>query len=238
MNVEAHNGFPRRVLVVDRDARLRRQIASYLGSSGYDVETASSAAAMEKTLEAAHYSLVLLDVRLPDMDGHSACVRLQDRASGPSIMVMGEGDDAEEHILYLELGADDYVRKPIEMRELLARVRALLRRRGHGRGLATVMEFGGFRLDVVRRQLRAPNGEMTELRPMELKVLAALLQHPGKVLSRESLVELVRGEEADVLDRAIDTQVSRLRRKLNAHTGTDIIRTLYGLGYTLEWAPA
>jgi two-component system OmpR family response regulator len=145
---------------------------------------------------------------------------------------MGESID---RVLGLELGADDYVVKPLAPRELLARVRALLRRRGGGRlARGTVHAFAGFRLDMVRRQLKAPDGDILMLTPGELSLLGAFIEHPQTVLSREELFRLTRGESVDGLDRAIDIQVSRLRRKLNDKAVGEIIKTHRGAGYILD----
>jgi two-component system OmpR family response regulator len=151
-------------------------------------------------------------------------------------MLSAMGEDTDR-IVGLELGADDYLAKPCNPRELLARVRAVLRRRETGpdeRSAGRAYEFAGYRLDVARRQLRAPNGVVVLLTAGEFSLLCAFLERPGRILTREQLLEYARGGEAEVFDRAIDVQISRLRRKLVASSGEALIMTLRGAGYMLD----
>jgi two-component system OmpR family response regulator len=228
---------PRNVdlLVVDDDLDLRREIASYLSAHEYNVHEAGNVPDMQRRLEAVPIQLVILDVMLPGEDGLSACRRLADRGGPPILMLSAMGDDVDR-ILGLELGADDYLTKPVNPRELLARVRALLRRRAGGNGAMhrTGYAFAGFRLDLTRRQVVSPDGTTLMLTPSEFSLLGAFLDHPCQVLSRDQLLEYARGEDADVFDRAIDVQVSRLRRKLHAQTEEQIIKTHRGAGYLLD----
>jgi two-component system OmpR family response regulator len=225
------------ILIVDDDSGLREHTAAYLAEHGYEVRTAADGAEMQKVLDQADVQLVVLDVMLPGEDGLSICRKLREAGGPPVIMVSALGDDIDR-ILGLELGADDYVPKPCNPRELLARVRAVLRRRdGQGEeraGLGRTYEFAGYRLDVVRRQLRAPNGVVVLLTAGEFSLLCAFLERPRRILSRDQLLDLARGGEAEVFDRAIDVQISRLRRKLVASSGEALIRTLRGAGYMLD----
>ena len=223
------------ILIVDDDHELRGQTADYLAEHGYGVLTAGDAVEMRKVLDGAEVSLVLLDVMLPGEDGWSICRRLRDSGGPPVIMLSALGDEIDR-ILGLELGADDYLPKPCSPRELLARVRAVLRRRD---GPATeraggAYEFAGYRLDVLRRQLRGPNGVVVLLTAGEFSLLCAFLERPGRILSREQLLDHARGGDAEVFDRAIDVQISRLRRKLVASSGEALIVTLRGAGYMLD----
>ncbi len=173
---------------------------------------------------------------LPGEDGLSICRSLAGK-KGPSVLMLSSMGESIDRILGLELGADDYVVKPVTPRELLARIRALLRRRrqdGQPAVRGTVYSFSGFRFDIVRRQLKAPNGDVLMLTPGELSLLGAFVENPQRVLSREELVALSRGETSTVLDRAIDIQISRLRRKLNSQSPDEVITTHRGLGYILD----
>jgi two-component system OmpR family response regulator len=227
-----------RILIVDGDGELRRQLSQYFGVNGFQVHTATGAAMMEQMLKAVPFDLVLLDLNLPDACGRTVCHQLAQK-DGPRVIMTSASNDSVDRILCLELGADDYVVKPVDPRELLARTRAVLRRGAPSVEQAprATYEFHGFRFDVGRRLLHTPDGRALILRPQEVAVLSALLQRPGQVLSRDTLVELVCGEEPNVGERAIDTQISRLRRKLQAHGQPALIRTVYGLGYVLDAEP-
>ena len=227
------------VLVVDSDIAHRQQVAEYLQLNGYTVQQAGDATEMDRILKTASVQLVLLDSLVPGGNGVSVCRRLVSE-NGPSVIVMSAVEDEVDRIVSLELGADDYVLKPTNPRELLARVRVALRRHPQSvpkvRDEDSAYEFSGFRLDVVHRQLHTPDGDVLRLTPAELSILAAFLQNRGEVLSRAALRDLAFRGAVDVLDRAIDTQVSRLRRKLNAYSGVQFIRTVYGWGYLWEVA--
>jgi two-component system OmpR family response regulator len=177
--------------------------------------------------------LVILDVMMPGEDGLAACHRLT-QAGGPPIIIMSAMGGETDRIVGLELGADDYLAKPCSPRELLARIRSVLRR-GEERDQPGLggrdYEFAGYRLDVLRRQLRAPKGEKIMLTEGEFVLLSCFLDNPGRILSRDALIEQSKGADAEVFDRAIDVQVSRLRRKLGGGEDGDIIRTMRGSGY-------
>ena len=227
------------VLVVDSDRSNRQSISDYLKLNGYSVHEAGDVAEMDKMLKSQPVQVVLLDNLVPGGNGVSLCRRLVSE-DGPSVIVMSAVEDAVDRIVSLELGADDYVLKPINPRELLARIRVAMRRHPQAAAVTadrpSLYEFAGFRLNVVHRQLHTPGGDVLRLTPAELSVLAAFLQNRGEVLSRAALRDLAFRGAADVLDRAIDTQVSRLRRKLNAYSGVQFIRTVYGWGYLWEVA--
>jgi two-component system OmpR family response regulator len=220
------------VLVVDDDAALRGQIRDYLSTNGCDVEDAPDAASMDAALERQAFDVIVLDVMMPGEDGLSVCRRLA--ATAPSILIMSALGDDVDRIIGLEVGADDYLAKPCNPRELLARIRALRRRRD-GRSNAGRLRggyrFAGYSLDAVTRRLRDPDGVGVMLTRGEYMLLAAFLDRPGEVLSRDQLQEHIHGDDADTFDRAIDVQISRLRRKLSDSETQTLIRTVRGAGY-------
>jgi two-component system, OmpR family, response regulator len=224
------------ILVVDDDADLRKLISDFLEGRGYRVTAAGNAAEMYRAIELERPDLVILDVMMPGEDGLSAARKLITAAGPPVIMLSALGSETDR-IIGLEVGADDYLAKPCNPRELLARVRAVLRRfslpgseqseRGH------VYEFASWRLDVLRRDLRDPGGTYVNLSDGEFALLRTFVEHPQRTLSRNQLLDLAYGRESDVLDRAIDSQISRLRRKLNEGSETELIRTVRSEGYML-----
>jgi two-component system, OmpR family, response regulator len=221
------------ILVVEDDIGLREEVADYLSKNGYVAHTATNAQEMDNVLANTPVDLIVLDVMLPGENGLSICRRV----AGPAIIIMSAMGEEVDRVVGLELGADDYLSKPVSPRELLARVRAVLRRRETapvGQKAGTVYHFAGFQLDIGRRQLRAPEGVMILLTPGEFSLLGAFLENPGQVLTRDSLVEQVCGDDADVFDRAIDVQLSRLRSKLKVHGGAGLIRTVRGSGYICD----
>ncbi len=224
------------ILVVDDDDALRGEIARYLGEHGYTVHEARDAKEARARLKTAPISVVVLDIMLPGEDGLSVAKSLAG-PGGPAILMLSSMGESIDRILGLELGADDYVVKPVPPRELLARVRALVRRRLAGPAPSPRVSscaFAGFRFDMVRRQLKAPDGDVLMLTPGELSLLGALVENPGRVLTREELQSLTRGEGAEPVDRAIDIQISRLRRKLNSKSRDEVIKTHRGVGYILD----
>jgi two-component system OmpR family response regulator len=227
----------RHILVVDDDTALREQVTAYLADHGYRTHAAGSGPAMEEVLAAEPIDLVILDVMLPGEDGLSICRRLSDRG-GPAIVMMSAMGEEVDRVLGLELGADDYLPKPCSPRELLARVRAVMRRvdevRGGGPRKGKLYHFLGFTVDAQRRQLRSPGGATILLTAGEFSLLNVFLDHPQRILSREELLEQARGDAADVFDRAVDVQISRLRRKLHACVEGEIIRTFRGAGYMFD----
>lgn len=229
----------RHILVVDDDTELRAQIVAYLTEHGFQVHAAADAKAMDLALSAAPIDLVVLDVMLPGEDGLSICRRLS-ADGGPAIIMVSAMGEEIDRVLGLELGADDYLAKPCSPRELLARVRAVFRRLEEARGGAPKRgkgyQFQGFVVDVLRRQLRAPNGTTILLTSGEFSLLSAFLDHPQRILSRDQLLDIARGNESDVFDRAVDVQISRLRRKLHACSQGEIIKTVRGAGYMFDVA--
>ena len=220
--------------LVDDDEALRAEIAAYLRSHGFVVLDAPDIKGLEGHLAREPVQLIILDLMLPGEDGLTACKRLSRRGGPPILMLSAMADDVDR-ILGLELGADDYLGKPVNPRELLARVRAMLRRRPMPDAAPQQgYHFAGFRLELARRRLTAPDGSTIMLTPGEFSLLTVLLQNPARVLSRDQLLDHARGEEAEVFDRAIDVQISRLRRKLQTAADGEIIRTHRGLGYMLD----
>lgn len=221
------------VLVVDDDASIRDAIAEFLGAQGYAVRTANNAASCERTLATAPADLIVLDVMMPGEDGLSLCRRLA--PAGTPILMLSALDDVTDRIVGLEVGAWDYLTKPFEPRELLARVRALLRRPAADRSdlgrTSTGVTFAGWRLDGEERRLREPSGRILVLTEGEHALLAAFVSRPGRILTRDVLLDLARGLEAASYDRAIDIAVSRLRRKLAEADPTPLIETVRGVGY-------
>jgi two-component system, OmpR family, response regulator len=223
-----------RVLVVDDDSGLLEQIVAYLSEQGFLVVSAKNAREMDALLAKHTVDAIVLDVMLPGEDGLAICQRLHANGAPPIIMLSAMGEDVDR-IVGLELGADDYLAKPCAPRELLARIRAVMRRRqpadAHTSEPRVGYGFCGFRLDLWRRQLEAPNGVVILLTPGEFSLLQAFLERPNQILSRDQLLDRAHGTEANVFDRAIDVQVSRLRRKLNSSSDRDLIRTYRGVGY-------
>ena len=223
------------ILIVDDDPGLRTEIADYLSKHGYAVHTAENAEAMDQALRANAIQLIELDVMMPGEDGLSICRRLSE-GDGPPIVIMSAMGEEIDRIVGLELGADDYLPKPCSPRELLARIRSVLRR-GEDRPHTSTgysYEFAGFHLDVVRRQLYAPQGVAVLLTEGEFSLLTSFIERPGQILTRDELIERARGSDSEVFDRAIDVQVSRLRRKLSSAGQGEIIRTIRGAGYMFD----
>ena len=223
------------VLLVEDDDVLRRETADYLALQGYAVRQASNAADAREVLRSRPIDVVVLDVGLPGEDGLSLCRHIS-RVEGPAILMLSAMGEPLDRILGLELGADDYVVKPIPPRELLARVKALLRRRldgGRG-GKAVAYGFAGFRLDLAARRLTAPNGVLLLLTPGEQAILVALIENARSVVPREDLLGIVGGEAAEAGGRRVDLHISRLRRKIEAQSDHELIKTYRGLGYMLD----
>jgi two-component system OmpR family response regulator len=219
-----------RLLVVDDDAELRTLVTDFLRSSGFLVDAAANGAAMDKALADKRYDLIVLDQMMPGEDGLSILRRLRD-PGGPAIIMLSAMGEDTDRIIGLEVGADDYLPKPCNPRELLARIRAVLRRRG-GEGrtgpFGKSRRFGGWVLDIVQRQLTRPGQPSVALTDAEFRTLSAFLDRPQRVLTRDQLIEHARGLGSDVFDRAIDVTISRLRKKL---APDDPIRTVRNEGY-------
>lgn len=233
---------PPRLLVVDDDADLRDLIAGFLRDHHIDVETAADAESMDAALARQRYDCVILDLMMPGEDGLSVLRRMRGRDRTPVIMLSAMGEDVDR-IVGLEVGADDYLAKPCNPRELLARVRALLRRTTRGDEVTTTpgsggstprRRFGDWSLDLVERTLFRQGYPAAPLTDAEFRVMTAFLDRPQRVLSRDTLIELAKGSDADVFDRAIDVTISRLRKKLGPG---DPIRTIRNEGYMLSLKP-
>ncbi len=232
------NDTPARILVVDDDPDLRRLIGDFLAQHGYVVETADSAAAMRERLPGFRPDLLVLDVMMPGEDGLNAVRQLHGDRGAPAVIMLSALGSDTDRIIGLEVGADDYLAKPCNPRELLARVRALLRRSRSARvatpeGHEHLYEFAGWQLDAMRRDLRDPAGVLVNLSDGEFSLLRTFVEHPQRVLSRDQLLDMARNRESDVYDRAIDSQISRLRRKLNERGRDEMIRTVRNEGYML-----
>jgi two-component system OmpR family response regulator len=219
-----------RILVVDDDADLRRLIGEFLRGHGLEVESASDAREMDECLAQSRFDLVILDLMMPGEDGLSVLRRLRGPARPAIIMLSAMGQDTDR-IVGLEVGADDYLAKPCNPRELLARVRAVLRRREGAESGNPVRRFAPWTLDVVDRIVRRDGGGAESLTDAEFRVLNAFLDRPRRVLTRDQLMNHAKGADVELYDRAIDVTVSRLRRKLGPD---DPIRTVRGEGYLFE----
>lgn len=223
-----------RILVVDDDPGVREVLADFLRGHGYAVETAEDGRRMDAALASFAPDLIVLDLMMPGEDGLSICKRLSAEGGGPAVIMLSAMGEETDRIVGLELGADDYLPKPCSPRELLARTKAVLRRRRDGppsESAASAIEFDGWSLDLVRRELRSAAGVVVNLSGGEFHLLRVLVERPGRVLTRDQLLDLARGPTSEAFDRAIDVQISRLRRKLEDGAGRDPIRTVRGEGY-------
>jgi len=226
------------VLIVDDDREIRGLLAQYLEKHEFRTTAVPDGREMRRVLERSHVDLLVLDLMLPGEDGLSLCRELRGRSQLPIIMLTARGEDVDR-IVGLELGADDYVPKPFNPRELLGRIKAVLRRSAHAprdpspesvRGFS----FDGWRLDTVTRTLTSAAGNEVALSGAEYRLLAVLLGSGNRVLTRAQLTELLRGREADPFDRSIDVRVSRLRQILGDDArAPQIIKTVYGEGYVI-----
>jgi len=226
------------LLIVDDDKELCSLLSKFLSRHGYRVSVAHNGGEMASTLEASRVNLVILDLMLPGEDGLVLCRRLRATSTLPIIMLTAISDETDR-IIGLEMGADDYLAKVPNPRELLARVRAVLRRAGPPEARASVdqkriLEFAGWRLDVTHRQLFSAKNALVPLRAGEFDLLLALAERPQRVLSRDQLLDLSRGRTANVFDRSIDVQISRLRRKIEPDPKEPtLIKTVRSGGYIL-----
>ncbi len=230
---------PPRVLIVDDDPAIREGLVEVFERAGFAASSAGDVPAMERALDSKGADLIVLDLMMPGEDGLSACKRLSGKGRPPIIMLSALGDDADR-IVGLEIGADDYLAKPCNPRELVARARAVLRRAKETdtAPAGESIKFAGFRLDIPRRELNDPDGIVIPLSAGEFRLLRAFVERPQRVLSREQLLDYAFDNDSDVFDRAVDVQVSRLRRKLERPGGIDIIRTVRGEGYLFAVKPA
>ena len=226
---------PTTLLLVDDEPTLREPLAEYLTRQGFVVQEAESAAAARTRLAQATPDLVLLDIMMPGEDGLSLCRHLVESRRLPTILLTAKGE-AMDRIIGLEIGADDYVAKPFEPRELVARIRSVLRRAERPAAPATddelLYEFEGWQLDPLKHRLTDPDGALVPLSTAEFRMLRAFCDHPRQVLDRDRLLDMVQGREAHLFDRAVDNQISRLRRKIEADSRDPrFIQTVRGGGY-------
>jgi two-component system OmpR family response regulator len=229
------------ILIVDDDREIRELLQTYLERNGYRTATAADGRTMWAALDQHHVDLIVLDLMLPGDDGLTLCRNLRAHStlsSTPVIMLTALGEETDR-IVGLEMGADDYLPKPFNPRELLARIKSVLRR---AQGVPVSAEanetthylFSGWTLDVVSRQLTSPEGVIVALSDGEYRLLRIFLEHPNRILNRDQLLDLTHGREAIPFDRSVDVQVGRVRKRLN-DTGTEptIIKTVRGEGYIL-----
>jgi two-component system OmpR family response regulator len=230
------------IALVDDDPEIRQLIGDFLSKHGYRIAEAGDGAGLDRLLEGERPALVVLDLMLPGEDGLSICRRVRAAGGPPVIMLSALGEDTDR-IVGLEIGADDYLPKPCNPRELLARVRAVLRRGGadaagdSGPARDKAWHFGGWSFEPRGMELRSSKGLAVALSAGERRLLTAFLQRPMRVLSRDQLIELGRGSDSDVFDRAIDVQVSRLRKKLAGEDGAELIVTVRSEGYMFAVRP-
>ena len=230
--------MPEHILVVEDEPTVRSFIEEYLGSQGYRMSGAKDGTGMRHVLAKQDVDLVILDLMLPGEDGLELAREIRSESDVPIIMVTGRADTVDR-VVGLEMGADDYIPKPFEARELLARVRSVLRRSqransGGGEPTArhNMAAFAGWRLDLGRRQLSGPGGEEVRLTSAEFDLLVAFVNNPDKVLSRDRLLDLVYGREMFPFERSIDVLVMRLRGKIEVDRANPLfIKTIRGAGY-------
>jgi two-component system, OmpR family, response regulator len=227
------------VLIVDDDLEIRATLRTALVSEGYRVTEAGDGAEMMAAVNAAVPRLITLDLNLNGEDGLKLARDARIRSNVPIIIITGKGDTIDR-VVGLELGADDYIVKPFHVREVLARVRAVLRRYEHEPEQASQVrgapleryEFEGWLMDISRRELKAPSTELCDLTTAEFELLAILVKRPGRVLSRDNIMDLLKGQDWSPLDRTIDGLVARLRRKIEPGSERPrLIKTVRGIGY-------
>jgi DNA-binding response OmpR family regulator len=227
------------ILVVDDEPEVRALLRAGLEPEGFTVGEAGDGAGLLKALEGAHVDLITLDVRLGGEDGFNLAREIRAKNNVPIVMISGKGDMIDR-VVGLELGADDYIAKPFQMREVLARIRAVLRRYaaggpepGRAAASAGAARFGfdGWVLDTARRQLKTPEGDDCELTTAEFNLLAVLLERPGRVLSRDEIMNLLKGHDWSPLDRTVDGLVARLRKKIERGECPQLVKTVRGVGY-------
>ncbi len=232
-------------LLVDDDTELRTLVADYLRRYGMSVTAVGDGAALRRLMPGGGFDVLLLDLMLPDANGLDLCRWVRATSALPIIMLTAQGDPTSR-IVGLELGADDYLPKPFEPRELVARINAVLRRTGTSKTAApddansagTTVQFNGWAFDRLARQLRSPDDVLVALSNAEFRLLSAFVDHPRRVLSRDRLLDLSRAPGVDVTDRAIDLAVSRLRQKLgDSPKQPTLIRTVRGEGYVFDAEP-
>ncbi len=237
MGEQKTNEHRAKILIVDDDLRLRQLLERYLADQGFAVKAVEGATAMDKALTRELYDLIVLDLMMPGEDGLSICRRLRGEKNDVAIIMLTAKGEEVDRIVGLELGADDYLPKPFNPRELVARIHAVLRRRaappppGAPAEAEATVSFGQVEVNMATREL-VREGTTTQLTTGEFALLKVLVEHPRKPLSRDKLMELARGREYDVFDRSIDVQVSRLRKLVETDPAKPRhIQTVWGFGY-------
>lgn len=219
------------IIVVEDDAEIRDLVTGYLRENGLDVRPCDGADALDKTLGQIGYpDLIVLDLMMPGEDGLSICRRLRSKSNIPILFLTAKAEEIDR-IVGLELGADDYLAKPFNPRELLARIRAILRR-GEDRRTTNTVRVGPLMVDLDKREVTEGESEVLDLTSAEFDLLACFVERPGRVLSRDQLMDWTRGRHMEGLDRTIDVQVSRLRKKVEGN-GVQLIKTIRNHGYML-----
>lgn len=230
------------ILVVDDDPEICALMAEFLSRNGFAVTTASDGTEMDAALAtagaaASAFDLIVLDRMMPGEDGLSIARRIAPETDSPAIIILSAMGEDQHRIDGLDGGADDYLAKPVNPHELLSRIRAVLRRRAPSGSGATLSRFGGWTLDLLRRELSTPEGILVSLTDSEFMLLQAFAEAPAAIWTRESLVQRLHGSPQDTVDRAIDVQISRLRKKLGrvgGEAGLHLIRTVRNGGYLLD----
>jgi two-component system OmpR family response regulator len=230
---------PNKILIVDDDREIRSLLADYLDTNGYSTVTAADGYAMTTALDSNKIDLIVLDLNLPGDDGLTLCRNLRAKSSIPVIMLTARSEPLDR-IIGLEMGADDYLSKPFEPRELLARIRSVMRRanspaQNSANDAVQRLKFGEWTLDMTARHLLSPQGLVIALSGAEFRLLEIFLEHPNRVLNRDQLLNIMHGRDADPFDRSIDIQISRLRQKLGEDARSpQIIKTVRNGGYVLS----
>ena len=224
----------RALLLIDDDERLAAPLAAFFERFEYRLDSATRPSAGLAKLRATAYDAVILDVMLPEMDGFELCRAIRRESDVPVVMLTARGD-VMDRVIGLEIGADDYLPKPFEPRELLARIQTVLRRARTPPPSAKRLLFDGLAIDLERRQVTTGSGSAIELTSTEFELLALLASEPQKVFTRDEILNRLRGHEADLYTRAVDILISRLRKKLEP---LDCIKTLRNAGYTFAGARA
>lgn len=225
------------ILLVDDEATLREPLAEYLTKQGFRVQQASDASQARSVMNAFNFDIILLDIMMPGEDGLSFCRHVREKTEIPVIFISAKGEELDR-IVGLELGADDYITKPFSPRELVARIKVVLRRTNNGNGVkpgsGAIYQFSGWTLKTDQRSLTDSEGVSVPLSSGEYHMLLALLSRAGQVLNRDQLLDITQGREAHAFDRAVDNQISRLRRKIEVDPkNPEIIKTVWGGGYVL-----
>lgn len=227
------------IVVLDDDANLRLLIAEYLESHNLRVTLVASGAELDRVMDREHVDVLILDVMMPGEDGITVLKRLSAKKGAPAVLMLSAMASDVDRILGLEIGADDYIGKPANPRELLARVRAILRRQALDKDALSEEQIAhqGWVIDPASHTVIPPDGQMIDLTKTEFRILLALSQRSNRVVDRDTLTIEVHGDDADLYDRAIDVGISRLRAKLSAHGGASLIRTVRGEGYMFVRRP-